>query len=175
MTTTIWFLGLGVLLIVALSFLLDRILIVDSKTEWPPKSEEAVVPPEVEVPGELTDRIFGSDDWNFVIGHGSKELKRRFLQERRSLALSWIRTVRASTDRLLELHRTSARSNAQIQPLVELKIAIAGVCFDVFCHIIAVAIVIRGPVGMATLVRRVATLSEWISEYPFRISAPRTR
>src|ERR1041384_2040662 len=39
--------------------------------------------------GELLDRLFGTDDWDFVLRRAPKQVQRLFLSERKDLARYW--------------------------------------------------------------------------------------
>jgi len=38
----------------------------------------------------IVERIFGCEDWDFVLSQGSKELRRLFFCERKQIALCWL-------------------------------------------------------------------------------------
>lgn len=113
---------------------------------------------------ELTDRLFGSEDWHFVVKQGSARLRRVFLQQRTALALSWLRTVRANARRLVRIHRAGARTSPHLEPHVELIVAVDYLLFEMLCQVIALAISLRGPVAMGRLVGYADGLSARLHE-----------
>ena len=167
MIEAILFLILAVLLIVLLAFLLQRIAA--------PVRELGELPKYDEVPRELADRLFGSDDWEFIVAHGSDRLKGEFLRERKILALSWLRSVRASTNMLMEAHRASARASSQLDAFVELKLAVTVLRLRFFCRFLAFVILLRGPVGMQDLIARLDALSERVLQGHIQFSADSNR
>jgi hypothetical protein len=58
-------------------------------------------------PRELAQRIFSQTDWNYVAQEAAP-IKRLFIQERRALALQWLRHIRQQAARVIHCHRTYA-------------------------------------------------------------------
>ncbi len=113
---------------------------------------------------ELTDRLFGSEDWHFIVKQGSAPLRRLFLQQRTALALSWLQTVRANARRLMRIHRAAVRTSPRLEPQVELTVAVDYLLFEVLCQVITLAIWLRGPVAMGRLVGYADDLSARLYE-----------
>jgi hypothetical protein len=101
---------------------------------------------------ELTDRLFGSEDWHFIVKQGSARLRRLFLQQRTALALSWLRAVRANARRLVRIHREAVRTSRRLKPQDELTVAVDYLLFEMLCQVISLVIWLRGPVAMGRLV-----------------------
>jgi hypothetical protein len=113
---------------------------------------------------ELTDRLFGSEDWHFIVKQGSAPLRRLFLQQRTALALSWLQTVRANARRLMRIHRAAVRTSPRLEPQVELTVAVDYLLFEVLCQVITLAIWLHGPVAMGRLVGYADDLSARLYE-----------
>ena len=155
MSGTVFYLAGGLLLTAFLILLLLRV----SASSAEAAANEEPACPALPQP-EVTDRLFGSADWNYVAAQHSERLKRLFIEQRTSLALSWIGEVRSSTSRVMVLHRMSARTNAQLDPLVELRLAGNYFFFQIFCWLLTLVIYVHGPVGMLQVVRALDGLSE---------------
>lgn len=112
-----------------------------------------------DIPPELTDRLFGPEDWKFVENQGSERTRYVFVRERRDLAFAWMEVLRRRTKQLIGHHRTMARTSPQLEPLVELRLAIRYLAFLISWHFLALAIWVRGPVGLRSLTRSVDSLS----------------
>lgn len=147
------FLSVGLLLLILLIFSVlraraaDHALIESSEDDKTP----AALPREALLQ-ELTDRLFGSEDWHFVDKQGSARLRRLFLQQRTAVALFWLQTVRANARRLIRIHRAAARTSPRLEPHVELILAVDYLLFELLCQVIALVISPRGPVAMSRLV-----------------------
>jgi hypothetical protein len=109
---------------------------------------------------ELTDRLFGSEDWEFIARQESAQLRRLFLRQRTTLALSWLRGEGANATNLIRIHIAAARKNSRLEPLVELRVIADYLVFQVLCGLIASVIWVRGPVAMRRLVGYTISLSE---------------
>jgi hypothetical protein len=55
-------------------------------------------------PRELAQRIFSETDWHYVAQEAAP-IKRLFIQERRSLALQWLRFIRQQAEQVIYCHR----------------------------------------------------------------------
>jgi hypothetical protein len=113
---------------------------------------------------ELTDRLFASDDWEFVLAQDSDQIKRQFRQERRALALAWMGLVRSRTVELMHRHRLLARTSLHLETLVELRLALDYFSFQILWQLVALFICLHGPLGLSTLIHRVDGFSERLSE-----------
>ena len=116
------------------------------------------------LPQKLTDRIFGSEDWDFVSAQGTAGLRRLFLQQRTALALAWIRAVRANAKKLIHTHLTATRTSSRLEPLGELRVGADYLLFVVLCQLIMLAIWLRGPIHLGRLIGYTDALSERLHE-----------
>jgi hypothetical protein len=148
--------GLGLVLLVLMAVLLYRFKSSGAAQESMPKPG---VPLSVEIPQELVERLFGSDDWNFVRAQGSEQLSRLFLRERRELALSWMRGVRERASGLMHSHRMAARASSDLKPLDEMRITVYYLLFELLCQSLVLAVWLRGPVALTGLIERIDGLS----------------
>jgi hypothetical protein len=121
------------------------------------------------LPQKLTDRLFGSEDWDFICTHGTAALRHLFLQQRKALALSWLRTVRTNARKLIHSHLTATRTNSRLELLVELRVGIDYLLFVMVCQLIALAIWLRGPIHLGRLIGYTDALSERLHELIARV------
>ena len=108
---------------------------------------------------DILDRIFGHEDWDFVLNHGSKEIRRRFLMERKKIALFWLSEIRSQSTAAMSFHVSHARTSERLQPIQELKLAADFFAIRAKCVFIAVMIQLRGPVALRGMVGRASRLS----------------
>jgi hypothetical protein len=162
MIIAVLFLAIGLLLLALLMLL--RVRTSDRASGELFENGRGVTSPDSRIPHrELTDRLFGPDDWEFVLAQGSDRIKRRFLQERRAVALAWMELVRLRTGELMHRHRILARTSSQLETVVELRLTLDYFSFQIFWQLVAVVIWLHGPLGLSTLIRRVDGFSERLS------------
>jgi len=113
---------------------------------------------------QLSAQLFGNEDWKYVTILGSKTIEREFLRNRKKLALSWVRTVKAEAHALIGAHRAAARASADLNFLVEIRVTIAYASFLLLCIVLNAVIQIRGPVGLQALARLADSRSEQLFE-----------
>jgi hypothetical protein len=114
--------------------------------------------------GELAERLFGPDDWEFVNEFGSSKLREKFVRQRKALALTWVSTIRADVTRLMRLHRIAARTSSELKPASELRVTFNYLCFEATCQFVVCVIWLHGPVGINGMVRRVGKLYARVGE-----------
>jgi hypothetical protein len=114
---------------------------------------------------DILDRIFGHEDWEFVLNHGSKEIRRLFLIERKKTALYWLSEIRSLSNAAMHFHVYRARKSEKLQPIQELKLAANFFAIRARCGFIAVMLVLRGPVALRSMVGRASRLSEQFKEW----------
>jgi len=166
------FLVLGLFLLILVILLLERA--VPSNHDPAESSEEGET--QVALFAEsfrqpLADRLFGSEDWEFIAKQESRRAKRLFLQQRTALALCWLRGARTNATQLMRVHSAAARRNSRLEPLVELRVIADYVVFQMLCRFIATVVRLRGPVMMRRLVGYADGLSERIYEVIARMYA----
>jgi hypothetical protein len=160
MSGTLTLLAIGFLLIASLIYLLDR-----------PGSEEEDVPwlrdKYSTIPSansedrrkEHLDRIFGSEDWEFIRNNTSKRVQQLFLKERREIALSWLSRLRSQARSGMDLHVARVRASKELEPLAELRLAIDYYAFQAKCGLIAAILLLGGPTALRDMVGQAESLS----------------
>ena len=114
-------------------------------------------------PGALVERIFALQDWDFVSSLALPRLQRVFLQERRAIALSWLRQTRLKVRGLMDFHLRAVRRNIALSPTVEIKLAVHYVLFLLICQILLGLIWLRGPFGARRMVGYTASVGEHLA------------
>lgn len=170
MSVAVLFLVIGLLLIALLTLVSLRIRSADQVSPELPNSDEAAPAFRADVPRqELSERLFGSEDSEFVASQGSDQLKLLFRRQRTALALSWIAEVRRGTAKLMHVHRLSARTSSQLEPLAELRVAANYFLLMFFCRFGALAIWLHGPAGLSGMIRGVDGLSSRLSQIIYTV------
>jgi hypothetical protein len=165
MSVAALFLFIGLLLLVLLVVFLTRLGTTNGpSTETRDDEEYLGTRWDESVSQELTDRIFGPDDCEFVTVEGTERLRRIFLAQRKALALSWLGAVRTDMSRLMRMHRISARASSDLKPVSELRVALGYFFFQIVCQLFVYAIWLHGPAGMRGIVRRIGDLSGWVGK-----------
>jgi hypothetical protein len=113
---------------------------------------------------QLSAQLFGSEDWRYVAGLGSKTIKREFLRMRKTLALAWVHAARVEAAALIGAHRAAARTNAHVNFFTEVRVTAAYTSFLFFCMLFDLVIRIRGPVALQALANLADSQSERLYE-----------
>jgi hypothetical protein len=100
---------------------------------------------------ELSARIFSREDSDFVSIETSVHVTRAFERERATLALAWLRGVRAEVSHLFRSHLKAARQNQDLRPAAELRLAFHFLCFQLTTGLLYTLIRARGPLPAARL------------------------
>jgi hypothetical protein len=109
---------------------------------------------------EILDRIFGREDWDFVLGHGSKEVRRLFLFERRQLALSWLSEIRSQAKAAMSFHVSHAGKSKKLLPMLELRLAIDYFLIRLKCGFIALVVLLGSPIMLRRMMGYASHLSD---------------
>ena len=97
------------------------------------------------LPSGSVGRIFASEDCDFISSQTTRDIQRLFQQERKALAISWLRQTRKQIARLMDLHLKLASYTDDPGPAVEFKLATHYLSFIVVCRLLLVLLWIRGP------------------------------
>ena len=101
---------------------------------------------------DLSARIFGPEDSDFVASETSRRNARQFRQERTALALDWLRAVRGPVNQSIRDHVRAARGNAGLRPADEIRLGFAFLLFQLTAGILHIVIWVCGPPSAAKLV-----------------------
>jgi hypothetical protein len=109
---------------------------------------------------ELSTRIFSREDSDFVSSETPVHVAHAFQRERRTLALAWLRGVRAEVSCLFRSHLKAARRNQDLRPAAELRLAVHFLAFQLTTGLLYTLIRTRGPRPAARLVLLSLDLSD---------------
>ena len=102
----------------------------------------------------IVERIFGDEDWNFLKHRVPSEIRRSFLKQRREMAFCWLTLVRVKAKGAMHQHLAYARSFQSLEPVLECKVAINYLAFELSCALLTGLLWFRGPVALrGTVVR----------------------
>lgn len=96
-------------------------------------------------PADLIERMLDPRDLAFVREESPAETVRLFEQERRALAISWLRHTRRQVGCLMSYHVGAVRQNINLQPALEIELGLHYVRFLVVCQLILGLSYVRGP------------------------------
>lgn len=96
-------------------------------------------------PADLIERVLDPRDLAFVRKESPAETVRLFEQERRALAISWLRHTRRQVGRLMSYHVGAVRQNVNLRPALEIQLGLHYVRFLVVYGLILGLSYIRGP------------------------------
>ena len=110
----------------------------------------------------LADCIFAQNDLDFVVRE-APSLERSFLQERKKVALLWLRDTRVSISRLFQFYRIAVRSNAALRFWTEVRIAGYYCMFLLMVSGLQFLIYVRGPFYVRGMVMRMFGIADRVS------------
>jgi hypothetical protein len=113
--------------------------------------------------GELLDRMFGPDDWDFVLSRAPKQVQRLFLNERKELARYWVSHVRIQAKTAMRIHVAHSRNADKLQPFLELRLAIDYLMVRAKCALVAAVLWLRGPMALRKMIKQVDGLSDQLT------------
>jgi hypothetical protein len=108
----------------------------------------------------IVERIFGDEDWNFLRHRVPSEIRRSFLKQRREMAFCWLTLIRVKAKGVMHHHLAYARSFQSLEPVLECKVAISYLAFQLSCALLAGLLWLRGPVALRGTVVRAHELCE---------------
>jgi hypothetical protein len=104
------------------------------------------------LPPELVHRVFAREDLIFVSSVGSKRIRRRFLRERKRVALRWVAQVRKQVSSLKRFHSGRSRFYAQVDLRTEIELALSFASLLFVCRLLEAIFYIRGPFAAPRIV-----------------------
>ncbi len=91
------------------------------------------------------ERIFSSDDIEFISRSSTPKVQRLFLKERKALAMLWLRKTQKQVAQFMDLHLRLAGYTQEPSPRFELKLAGKYVAFIVVSYLLLLLLWLRGP------------------------------
>ena len=102
---------------------------------------------------ELGERIFSSEDPQFVALETSHDFRSGFRAERKALGLQWLRQIRREVNRLMRVHVKTARISSSLKATDELLLSLEYLFFQLSIAALFCAVWIYGPLAAAHLVK----------------------
>lgn len=151
----------GVLLVVALMAVATMGWMGARRTPDPAlgASEGEVTEP---CPKEFVPRVFSRGDWEFVHSLKSHGIERLFEQERKKVALVWVRQTSALVRKAIRDHADAARQSKNLEFLREIDILAQFLILILSCRVLSIAIHIAGPVRLTGLAQFAERLSQQV-------------
>ncbi len=124
-------------------------------------SEEDATEP---CPEEFVNRVFSRADWQFVHGLEAGGIERLFEQERKKVALVWVRHTFAMVRKVMREHARAARQSKNLKISTEINIFGQFLMLMGVCGILSAAIQVAGPLWLGGLAHFAQRLSQRVSK-----------
>jgi hypothetical protein len=114
-------------------------------------------------PEGFVSKIFSRADWEFVRGLEAGRIERLFEQERKRVALVWVRQTSAMIRKVMREHAAAARQSHNLEFATEVSILSQFLTLMAVFGILSVAIQIAGPLWLGGLADFAQRLSQQVS------------
>jgi hypothetical protein len=114
-------------------------------------------------PPELIARVFSREDWEFISQTHSPFLERLFLQERKRVALVWVRQTSRDIRQVMRNHTEAAKGAADIRLRTEISLFLLYLELRLMCETLSLLIATVGPPRLGSIASYVYGLSQQIS------------
>jgi len=94
---------------------------------------------------ELVLRIFSREDMEFISLMRSPRLQRTYQEERRKVALHWVRRTSREVSRIMRTHRLISRQSQNLDGFAEAKLLFQYLKLRAICGLLIFLIIIFGP------------------------------
>jgi hypothetical protein len=101
---------------------------------------------------ETMKRILSRDDARFIAEQGTCEAQKLFENERKRLALLWVRRIQKQVSELLKLHLMLARYTSKPMPKFEFDLSAKCLAFKLISTVVLAIIWVAGPFRAASVV-----------------------
>jgi hypothetical protein len=91
------------------------------------------------------ERIFSNEDMEFIFHESSPRARRLFLEERKTLAIQWLRKTQRQVAQLMDLHLRLAGHTHEPSSRFELKLAAKYLSFLAVSYLLLFLLWLRGP------------------------------
>jgi hypothetical protein len=99
------------------------------------------------------ERIFSTEDMEFISHASSSRARRLFLEERKALAIQWLRKTQKQVAQLMDLHLRIAGHTHEPSPRFELKLGVRYLSFFLASYLLLFLLWLRGPFKAKRVVR----------------------
>lgn len=157
MTNLILFLSIGLGLLVAVYVLVLRkpaVLAVGSAQALLDARRSLRTLQSALLPEEFVARIFGEEDYDYLLRVGPRSVQRMFLRERKATALSWVSRIRMQISSLMQFHRSYSRFYERLSVSMELSMAMNFAMLLFCCRALQISILLHGPYAAGAMARR---------------------
>ncbi len=124
-------------------------------------SEEDATEP---CPEEFVNRVFSRCDWEFVRGLRAGCIERLFDQERKKVALVWVRQISGMIRKIMHEHAREARQSKNLEFSTEINIFAQFLMLMGVCGILLAAIQLAGPLWLGGLAYFAQRLSQRVAK-----------
>jgi hypothetical protein len=100
-----------------------------------------------------TQRIFATDDMQFIARTGTPEVQHFLVKERRSLAIRWLRLTQKQVGQLMDVHLKLASYTFEPVPAFEFRLTANYLCFVIASNALLILVWLRGPFKAVRIVR----------------------
>jgi len=97
------------------------------------------------VAAAAVNRIFSSEDMEFISRSAPNDARRLFLKERKLLALQWLRLMQKQVAQLMDIHLRLAGHTYDPSPRFELRLTAKYLAFALFSYMVLFLLWVRGP------------------------------
>jgi hypothetical protein len=108
------------------------------------------------LPQHFVQRVFAEQDWDYVRSETPRSIHELFMDERKTIALLWLTQVGKQIRSLQRFHRGAARHYAQLNPRVEVELALSFAALTSACKALQMLVYIAGPYAAPRMVGAVA-------------------
>ncbi len=130
----------------------------EEPTRTPRELEEMETCPE-----GFASKIFSRADWEFVRGLKAERIERLFQQERKRVALVWVRQTSAMIRKVMREHAAAARQSHSLEFATEVSILSQFLTLMAVFGILSVAIQIASPLWLGGLAHFAQRLSQQVT------------
>jgi len=140
----------------------------DRATDGPSKS--GAIPDQLEATA-LAERIFSREDQEFVARLQSRRLQQLYLEERRRVAVHWVRRTSEDVSGIMRKHRLSSRQSTNLNAATEAKLFWQFVELKFLCGVLQLLARVSGPHVLVNLAAHTGTLYQRIGQALPQINA----
>jgi hypothetical protein len=115
-------------------------------------------------PQEYVSKIFSRDDWTYVRAMKSPPMEKLFREERKMVALVWVRQTSSGLRRIMGEHAAAARQSRDLEPATEMKIFVQFAALMLICAALRAGILLAGHMWIAGLARYAQRLAQRFAE-----------
>jgi hypothetical protein len=111
------------------------------------------------LPRDLVERVFAEQDWDYVRSETPRSVRELFMDERKAIALLWLCEVRTRIRSLQRFHRGAARHYAQLNPRLEVELALSFAALAGACKALQMFVYVAGPYAAPRMIGVVANVA----------------